>query len=348
MTKTFDKIKLKYNLLLHPVKKSNEKISLNNNSKLLILCFDQIEYTFASTSLIKIIKKETGCEIDVLTTPGNDLVFKNNPNVNNIILFSESKNFLNKLNGNKYNILINTQFENNKIIENIILQLDIENKISFRKKNSEFYTHVVNRKKHLHILDEILLLTNPFDFPFTKKEIKIDYNGEISARSFVVDFIIKNKIDTNKPLIGINISSENDNFWGIDRYKKLIKYLSNYDVNVIILRHPIDKEKAEQVYRSNSIIFNNNHYNEFAAIILELDFLFTPDSSAVQIASGKEIPMFILYLNKEMAKRWCPYSSDYECVIADAENYLKLSYGNVLNSFIPFFENFYNKFYDNK
>ena len=334
-----DRIKLNLKLLFNNTKKSDEKIVLTKNSKVLVICFENVEYTFAITPLIKIIKEKTGCTINVLTTAENHLVFKNNDKVNEIIVLSDDKHFIQKLNDYNYDVLLNTNFQNIIEASTIVSQLKTKYKISFKKENSKLYSHIIPKGKNLHIVDELLLLADVFSFTYSKSEAKIEYFPELSAKQFIVNFIIQNKLDTTKPLVGINISSENDNFWGVDRFKKIIKYLSNYDVNVIILRHPIDNDKAEKINRSNSVIFNNNSYNQYAAIITELDFLFTPDSSAVQIASSKKIPMFILYTKKESAKQWCPYNSNYDCVIAEEENFAKLSYGKTLNSFIPFFEN---------
>ncbi len=335
-----DKLKFKIHSFFKPVKKSNDKISLSTNSKVLILCFDDIEYALASTVLIKILKEKTGCEIDIFTVRGNDLIYKNNDKVNNLFLFSNTSQLDEHLTAKNYDVLIDTHFDDIAEIISIVSHIKSKYKIAFNKKDNELYTHIIERNKNLHIIDELLLLTNVFSFTFSKNEIDIEYKAELSARQFIVNFIIQNKLDTTKPMIGINISSENDDFWGADRFKKLIKYLSNYDVNVIILRHPIDKEKAEEVTRSNSAIFNNNTYSEYSAMICELDFLFTPNCSAVQIASAKRIPTFILFVKREAAERWCPYNSNYDCVITEKDNFERLSYGNVLNSFIPFFESF--------
>ncbi len=340
MSLFLDKLKTKIRSFFNPVKKSNEKIYIAENSKVLLLCFDAIEHALVSTVLIKILKEKTGCEIDIFTVRGNDLVYKNNDKVNNVFLFNGEKHLDEKLLKNNYDVLIDTHFDNIVEVVSIVPQIKAKHKIAFNKKDNELYTHIVDRNINLHIIDELLLLLNVFAFDFSKNEIDIEYKAELSARQFIVSFIIQNKLDTAKPMIGINISSESNDFWGADRFKKIVKYLSNYDVNVIILRHPIDKEKAEQVTRSNSVIFTNNTYSEFSAMICELDFLFTPNSSAVQIASAKRIPTFVLFVKKETANRWCPYNFNYDCVITENDNYERLSYGNVLNSFIPFFESF--------
>ncbi len=341
-----DTIKLKLKLLFKPTKKSNDKITLNKDSSILLLCFESVEFAFATTPLIKILKERTDCTLDILTIPENHLAFINNDYIEEIILFSEENKVIPKLDSKNYNVIIDTNFENILEASSLISKLKIKYKISFNKTEEKLYTHVINRNNNIHIIDELLLLADIFSFDYSKSDVAIQYKPELSARQFVVNFIIQNKLDTTKPLVGINISSENDNFWGIDRFRKIIKYLSNYDVNVIILRHPIDKEKAEEITRSNSVIFNNTSYNQFAAMITELDFLFTPDSSAVQIASSKKITMFILYIKKESANKWCPYNSNYDCVITETENYDKLSYGKTLNSFIPLFENFITQYND--
>ncbi len=345
----FGKVLLQLFLVLKSSKTNKTKIDLNKKSKVLIIRLGGIEDALVTTPLISILKEKTNCEITVLANNNNHFIFSNNPNVTDIIGFDEDNNEILKtvkqLKKNNYDVLIDTQFDDSSTISFIIGLCSSKNKIAFKKSNQKLFTNTIERTKSLHIIDEILLLADQFSFSFSKENINVEYFPTLEAKQKAINFIIKNKLDKMKPLVGINISAgSNDKFWGVERFRDLIKFLEKYDVNIIILHSLADKENAEQISRSNSFVFPNESFNGFAAMINGLDFLFTPDSAAVQLAASKQIPIFILYLHKETAKKWCPYRSPYDCVITEEHSFLRLSYGKTLNSFITFFEVFYNQY----
>lgn len=345
----FSNIFLDLFLILRSSKKSNIKIELDKNSKVLIIILGELEDALVTTPLISILKEKTNCEITILANNKNHFIFSNNSNVTNIIGVDEDKNEIFKtvqqLNKNNYDVLIDSHIDVSSSVCFIMGLTKAKSKIGFKKRNKKLYTHTVNRELNLHIIDEILLLTNQFSFSYSKENINVEYFPTLKAKQKAINFIIQNKLDNTKPLVGINISAgSNDKFWGVERFRDLVKYFEKYDINVIILHSLADKEKADQISRSNSVVFPNESFNGFAAFINGLDFLFTPDSSAVQLAASKQIPIFILYLHKENAKKWCPYRSPYDCVITEEHSFLRLSYGKTLNSFIPFFENFYKQY----
>lgn len=345
----FKKSLLKLFLFFKSSRNNNNKIDLDKNSKVLIVRLGEIEEALVITPLISVLKEKTNCEITVLVENKNHFVFSNNPNVNHIIGFEENNNELLKtvkqLNEKKYDVLIDSHIDDPTSVSFIMGLTKAKNKISFKKKNEILFTHTVPREKNFHIIDEILLLANHFLFSYSKKNINVEYYPTLQAKQKAINFIIQNKLDNTKALVGINISAgSNDKFWGVERFRDLVKYFEKYDINVIILHSLADKGYADQITRSNSVIFPNESFNGFAAMINGLDFLFTPDSSAVQLAASKQIPIFILYLDNESAKKWCPYRSPYDCVITEEHSFLRLSYGKTLNSFIPFFENFYKQY----
>lgn len=346
----FGKVLLQLFLVLKSSKTNKTKIDLKKKSKVLIIRLGEIEDALVITPLISILKEKTNCEITVLANNNNHFIFSNNPNVTDIIGFDEDNNEILKtvrqLKKKSFDVLIDTQFDDTSTISFIIGLCSAKNKIAFKKNNWKLFTNTIEQTHNLHIIDEILLLANQFSFSYSKENINVEYFPTLEAKQKAINFIIQNKLDNTKPLVGVNISAgSNDKFWGVERFRDLVKYFEKYDINVIILHSLADKEKADQISRSNSVVFPNESFNGFAAMINGLDFLFTPDSSAVQLAASKQIPIFILYLHKEIAKKWCPYRSPYDCVITEEHSFLRLSYGKTLNSFIPFFENFYNEYF---
>jgi ADP-heptose:LPS heptosyltransferase len=80
-------------------------------------------------------------------------------------------------------------------------------------------------------------------------------------------------------------------------------------------------------------------FDEFCAAISKLDFLFTPDTSAVHIASAFNIPVFGLYVKYNTNDMiWSPYKSKFECIITTEPNLNTVSFEDTIAKFKPFFE----------
>ncbi len=344
----FRKLALKIFLNFKSVKEETNKIVLDEKSKVLILRLNKIGDALATTPLISLLKEKTNCEITILADTKNHFIFDNNQNVTMVIIFDKKKLGIGGtsklLNANDFDVIIDSHSDVSTTLSFLVGLSNAKYKVALRKNNRKLFTHSIESKTDIHIIDEVLLLAEIFNFEHTKENTKIEYNPSIEARQAVVDFIIENKLDRTKPLVGINISAgSNSRYWGTDRFNRLVKYLENYDIEIIILHSPKDTERALRISRKNSTVFSDKSFDEFTSMIYELDFLFTPDTSAVQLASSKKTPMFILYVHKATAKKWCPYNSAYDCAIIEDENFARLSFGRVLNSFVSFFDNFYKE-----
>jgi ADP-heptose:LPS heptosyltransferase len=142
-------------------------------------------------------------------------------------------------------------------------------------------------------------------------------------------------------LIGINISAGSKaRFWGIENYRRLIKFLSGYNVNILVLSSPRDANDAVEIAAENYVNFFSTDFGEFAAIISRLNFLFTPDTAVVHLASAFEIPMFGIYVKYNTTDMiWSPYKMKYESIITTNYNLEEITIEQVIGKLKPYLEN---------
>ncbi|MCW8850496.1 MAG: hypothetical protein OQJ81_11000, partial [Melioribacteraceae bacterium] len=131
----------------------------------------------------------------------------------------------------------------------------------------------------------------------------------------------------------------------IDNYKRLLKFLKNYNINVIISASIDDIESAEILGTNNNIIFYDSEFDIFSELVRNVNFIFSPDSYLIQLAAAFKIPIFCLFVqhkNNEMIN--VPYNSDFDFAITEKNALSDISYGKVLNSFVSYFDFIYEKY----
>jgi len=83
----------------------------------------------------------------------------------------------------------------------------------------------------------------------------------------------------------------------------------------------------------------SKEFDTFAAGISKLNFLFTPDTSVVHIASIYKIPVFGLYVKYNTQDMiWSPYNTEFDCIVTEEPTLKNISFEEVINKFIPFLE----------
>lgn len=340
------KILMFFLLFISSLKPSyKEELRINKDSKILFIRLNRIGDALISTPLIDLVKKKIGCKIYVLADRKNHFVFENNPNIDEVLVFEKGiKSFflINKfIKKNGINVLVDLHDDVSTTVSIIIAFSECNYKLGLKKSNYELYTHTANRidSTKNHVIERILELSKLFGFKFSKDEVKIGYYPKEENILFAKEFI-KKTFPEKKFLIGINISAGSDaRFWGIESFQKLLNELSKYSLNILIFTDNKDLEKAELISEKKTIYPVTKDFDKFAAGILELDMLFSPDTSAIHIASIKRIPVFGLYVKyntKDMI--WSPYQTDFDCVITEDSNLSDVSFEEVKKKFIPFIE----------
>lgn len=344
------KVLMFFLILLSRRKKSFNQIPLiTKESKILFIRLNRIGDALVSTPLIDLTKRKTGCHIYVLADKKNYFVFKNNPHIDEVIIFEKGiKNFFNLkkfIKQEEINVLVDLHDDVSTTVSFFIAIADCKYKLGLKKSNREIYTHTVERidSTKNHVIDRILEISKLLGLNYSKDELRIGYYPKEENIRFAKEFL-KTTFPEKKFLLGINISAGSDaRFWGIENYRSLLDELFNYELNILIFTDSKDIDKALMIYEKEFIYPVTKDFDNFAAGILELDMLFSPDTSAIHIASIKRIPVFGLYVKyKTNDMIWSPYNTDFECVITEEPNLNNVKFEEVKKKFIPFLKKYLN------
>lgn len=331
-------------------KKLSEQLPvIKEETKILFIRLNRIGDALVSTPLIELTKKKTGCIVYVLADKKNYFVFKNNPNIDDVIIFEKGiKNFfkLKKfIKQKEIDILVDLHDDVSTTVSFLIAVVECEYKLGLKKSNSEIYTHTVDRinSDRNHVIVRTSEISKLLGLNYSKEELRIGYYPKEENIHFAKEFV-KTTFPERKYLLGINISAGSDaRFWGVENFRSLLNELSRYDLNILIFTDTKDYDKAQLIFEKKFIYPAFKDFDKFAAGILELDMLFSPDTSAIHIASIKRIPVFGLYVKyKTNDMIWSPYNTDFECVITEEPNLNNVTFKEVKKKFIPFLEKYLN------
>ena len=340
---------LKILLVLNPVIKQTPLPKFTNSSSLLFIRLNKIGDALVTTPLFDGIKDQIGCRTIVLADKNNHFVFKNNPSIDKVIIFPKGLKGLFNVNkiikDNDVDAVVDLHDDVSTTVSFLIAIANVKYKFGLHKSNSSLYTHTVEKldPKNNHVIDRVLNIDSLFNINVNKKNVTVKYYPTLIESNLVIEELrIMNP--QNNFLIGVNISAGSlARFWGVENYRLLFQEISKYDVNVVIFCSSNDFDLAKQIVDEKYIYPITKEFGIFAAAILNLSFLITPDTSVVHIASIKKIPTFGLYVQYNTEDMiWSPYNTDFEAVITKEPTLENLSFEEVKLKLIPFLENHLN------
>ncbi len=335
-------------LVIYHAPKSNDKLVLTPNTKILFIRLNRIGDALVTTPLISAVKKSSNCQIHILGDKKNHFVFRNNPSIDLVHVFNKGVKglleFRKLVKLEKYDVIIDLHDDVSTTVSFLIALSGVQNRFALRKENYKIYSDTVQKldPAKYHVIDRLMVLAELLSITYSKDEINVIYNPLPESVSKVNQFILE-KFNTPNYLVGINISAgSHARFWGVERFKSVIEYFQKYNVSIVIIAAEKDVEFASQISEGKIPIFCDPDFDKFAAFISKLNFLFTPDTSIVHLASAYNIPLFGLYVKYNTANViWYPYKSDYDCVVTEEPNFQNLEFENVKDKFFIFFEQQY-------
>jgi ADP-heptose:LPS heptosyltransferase len=340
---------LKIIVFFNPIKKQTPLPHFNKNSNLLFIRLNRIGDALVTTPLFDEIKNQIGCKLFILADKKNHFVFRNNPAIDEVFIFEKGFKGIFSINRiikeNNIEAVIDLHDDVSTTVSFLIAISNIKFKFGLRKSNSKIYTHVVDRldSTEHHVIDRNLNLAALFNIKIDKKKVSVKfYPTEKEEKIAITQLAILNP--NNKYLVGINISAGSlARFWGVENYKNLYSSLSIFDVKVIIFCSENELLFANKITDKKNIYPVTKDFGNFAAAIMKLNFLITPDTSVVHIASIKRIPTFGLYVKYDTEDMiWSPYNTDFESIVTEEPTLKNITSEEVKNKLIPFLENHIN------
>ena len=228
-------------LLFFKQLKSAEVKSIGDNSKILFIRLNRIGDALVTTPLLHEIKSKLKSEIYVLADRKNYVAFNNNPDIDKLIIFEKGLkgvfNVLNFIKNEKIETIVDTHDDISTTVSFIIALAAAKNKYGLEKANKNIYTKTIPQleRQNNHVIYRVLELSRLFNIEPEKSKSQVHYNPVKESIKKVDSYLTDNNLQ-NKFLVGVNISAGSAaRFWGIDKFKALLKYFSSYDLNIILL-----------------------------------------------------------------------------------------------------------------
>ncbi|MCH7819781.1 MAG: lipopolysaccharide heptosyltransferase II [Candidatus Marinimicrobia bacterium] len=264
-----------------------------NYNKILVIQTAFLGDVIMSTPLIKALREIfPKSEIDILTIPATSIVFKENPNVTNILHYDKRKPFrkfvsfidlIFKLRKRKYDLAVSIQ---SSLSSSFLMQLGkIPTRVGFARQ--KFVTIPVTHESGLHIRERYINLLKPFsDNNFDlQTEIFWSQGEEQKAQQIVQEY------RDDKYLLGIAPGSVwNTKRWPKEYFAVLLGLLEKNNIKVILIGGQEDRLLCDQILEKSGAkalnLAGNLSVLESAAVIQKLDLMVTNDSASLHIANA--------------------------------------------------------------
>jgi ADP-heptose:LPS heptosyltransferase len=344
---------LNFLLYFSRTERNQDKQNPSELSKIMFIRLNRIGDALVTTPLLHLIKQKINPSIYVLCDKKNQDAFQNNEDIDKVIIFDKSINGIFKvlrfIKENQIDCLVDLHDDVSTTVSFIMALAKTKYKFALEKDNKKIYTQTIPKldPAKSHIIERLLEIAKLFGIKdIDYSNIRINYNPKKSSLDEVTSFV-KDNFNEHKFLIGVNISAGSDaRFWGIERFKKLLDFLSKFNINILILTAPKDLEKAEVIGNlpkaegSQEIkIFCSNEFDLFVSMICQIDLLFTPDTMAVHLASAFNKSVFGIYVKyKTNDMIWSPYNTKFDYVVTEEPTLSNVSYDQVIAKFKPFLE----------
>ncbi|MEA1972003.1 MAG: glycosyltransferase family 9 protein, partial [Candidatus Cloacimonadota bacterium] len=312
--------------------------------KVLILNLTRMGDIIQTSSLINGLKKKhANISIDCITMSSFKSILENFPNINNIYTlddtvlvekkdniltgFLEIKNKIQKLNQQKYDIILNLVIsEQSSYLTYLLKSFDkrgmLFNKEREQKIKSDWTAYHLANEHHLG--DHSLNLVDIFN---GIGDVKPDFNNFFltsseNARDFAEKFWSENSL-TDKKVIGFHIGASNSNkSWEVDKFKKVILNLIG-EYKVILFGGYKEKgfEKYFEGIDSKNFInlIGQSNLDKLVALMKKIDLLVSNDTGPMHIAASQKTSIIDLSLGPVSHWETAPYQADNIVMQANIE-----------------------------
>lgn len=344
------KILLTLFLFYYRDKKNIPDISDFRNKKVLFIRLNRIGDALVTTPLLYLLKTKLNITIHILADKKNYFVFSGQNYIDKTIIFNKGikgfKDFRQILLNENYDCIVDLHDDTSATVSFLLSMVSNAHVFGLKKQYISLYTKTIDRpdSTNVHVVERIAEIAKLFNIKIDKDELNIKFDYSNDDIQHVNDFLSQ-AYTNKKPLIGINIIAGNKSrFWGINRFGLLIKLLDKYDVNIIIITTPQEIKTAYDISNGKIPVYYSNKFTRISALVSKLDFLFTPDTSIVHLASIYKVPVFGLYVKYKTSDIiWYSYKSEHEEYITEEENFDNLNFDLIENKFVKFFEKILNE-----
>jgi ADP-heptose:LPS heptosyltransferase len=315
-------------------------------AKFLFVRQDRIGDVLVSTPLFSELKSAfPRATIDVLLSTNNQFVLENDPSVRKRWVYRKNivaiMTLLRELRAERYDFVIDLMDNPSATSTLLLAWAGGRWNVGLQKENAYVYDVCVPllSRKDTHIVDRLAELLKVFGIQVDNSKLRLHYHTSQESVNFAADFWTERQL-TDKTVVGINISpTDGVRFWGINNYQRLISSLreSFASFELLLLYHPDDKRIAEKIAApfSDVLLSPETHsFDQFAAMIQRLNFIISPDTSAVHVAAAFQVPSVVLYVQSNPNLRiWDPYNSPSETLVTPVDDLTTIPPEQVFEAF---------------
>ena len=209
--------------------------------------------------------------------------------------------------------------------------------IGIEKSNASIYTHLVPmlERHSVHIIERMAQVLLPFGISPDSNALHLEYPLSQAV-------LVQGQRRLGEKLapyrLGINLSARDPwRYWGRENFIKFIQAFQERtrDVEIILFAAQSDAEEARYIGKATAtkVAPFVPTLDEFAAMLVQCDFLLTPDTSIVHIAAAWQVPQVVLYSRVEgLPMVWLPYRAPHFALETSSESIRAISVEDVLNA----------------
>lgn len=325
-------------------------ISTLGIEKILILRYDVIGDMIVSFPAFELLRSSlSSAKIYVLASNKNYKLIQNFPAIDGYFIYP--RNLLKRLflifrlRREQFDLIVNFVFYRTTkagLIANLINSKAIKVNLGHESRHSLysalFNIQILPQYRGKYPMSEFLCryISDLFGWEFEPSflevyRLHIPGNNSQKAKAFV------QSINCSKKLL-INISAQR--CWSVSNYIQLLRLLTSKfpNLELIFIGMPKDYNKIQQITRNekrNVFIFpTSNDIFDVIALVEQVDFVFTPDTSIVHIANAFRKPVAILYsFRSSYIEEWMPNLVPFEVLATtNGESYDDISVSEVFDA----------------
>ncbi len=348
----FKNLFLQWILLTGRKKKAGGLIHLKPGDKIACIRLNRIGDALVVTPLLHLLKQRTGCSITVIADRHNHFVFRNNPDIDEIVIFEKGSNgtrsLIRNLNRGNFKAFIDLHDDVSVTVSYIVSKLKINRITGLEKGNRPLFTNTVPRldSTKRHVIERTLKLAEMFADRDGNVIIPTEGDGVIRYQPTTenietVGRYFESKFPEKKFVVGINISAGSmARYWGTKNFRDLVELLKKRGLEYLLLCSTRDINLALEIDPYSERTYYTPDFGEFAAMVGKVDLLFSPDTATVHLASLHGVPVFGLYVKYDTEDIiWYPYNSRYEVVVTKEPTLRDVRFSKVIEKFEPFLKN---------
>ena len=276
-----------------------------------------------STGLLRVIAtSHTTIKLDVLASPANAPVLRDDPHVANTIVFDRTKplrylSVLRRLRRTRYDVVIDCMPTAPSLTTLLLMWASGATHrigVSGRGNDAALTLPVAPDRDAVHLVDQLAVLATPFGVDRHRSSVgpHIHLHERERERATAV-WNAASEPSGRRLLVNISVGRAFRR-WPDDRFVAVIKHVVARDprANVVVISAPDDRARAEAIAAVSGARFAHTPtLRDAFALVATADILFTPDTGIAHAASAFQRPALVMHIGGT-AKQWGLYRSPGE------------------------------------